>query len=217
MTVFLIVKNRGTISSAINAAIQFLVSVLNDFVCRSGADTFFQIREARRNRAAEEVNWNQIAVLLELAVKFSIQSLKTATFTMCQALVKVCVTAISLMEEQSRNDEASARPSESIVGTTMDISSSEVQTSGPVGVGAAEIIKMFTLSGLIAFAQMCLAFFSSMEGAVAPDAATFEAAERVRSRESGEFEMRAESPQYSTSRTGANSARVRRRPLRTRP
>jgi len=186
-------------------------------MCQSGANTSFQIRGVQGNRAAEDVDWNQIATMLKLAVKFSIQRMKTATFRMCQALVKVCVTAISLMEEQSRNDEASARPSESVVGTTMDISSSKVQASGPVGVGAAETIKMFILSGLMAFAQMCLVFFSSMERAVAPDAATFEGAERVRSRESSEFEMRAESPQWSTSRTGANSSRVRRRPLRTRP
>jgi len=215
VTVFLIVQNRATISSAINAAIQSLVCVLNRVMCQSGANTFFQIRRFRGNRAAEDVDWNQIATMLKLAVKFSIQRMKTATFTMCQALVKVCVTAISLMEEQSRNDEASARPSESVLGTTMDMS--EVQASGPVGVSAAEIIKMFTLSGLMAFAQMCLAFFSSMERAVAPDAATFEGAEGVRSRQSGEFEMRAESPQWSNYRTGANSSRVRRRPLRTRP
>jgi len=205
VTVFLIVKNRATISSAINAAIQFLVSGLNHFVCRSGADTFFQIREAQRNRAAEVVNWNQIAVLLKLAVNFSIQSLKTATFTMCQALVKVCVTAISLMEEQSHNDDASARPSESAVGTTMHMTGSEVH--------AAQIIR----TGLMAFAQMCLGFFSSMERAVAPDAATFEGAEGVRSRESGEFEIRAGSSQSSTSCTGANSSTARRGPPRTRP
>jgi len=137
--------------------------------------------------------------------KFLIQS-AVAGFTTCQALVKVCVTAFSSME-QSHNDEASAGPSETAVGTTMNTISSAIQASGPV----AQSIKMATLSGLKAFAQMCLDFLTSMERAAAADGATFEGAERVRSRESGIFEMRAEPSQSNTLHTGVDLLTVKHR------
>jgi len=138
--------------------------------------------------------------------KFLIQS-AVAGFTTCQALVKVCVTVFLSMEEQNHNDGASAGPSETAVGTTMNMISSAIQASGPV----AQCIKMATLSGLKAFAQMCLDFLTSMERATAADGATFEGAERVRSRESGKFEMWAESSQSSTPHTGADLLTVKDR------
>ena len=93
----------------------------------------------------------------------------------------------------------------------MNTISSEVQASGPPSVGVAQSIKMATLSGLEAFAQMCVDVLTSMERAAAADGATFEGAERVRSRESGIFEMRAGLSQSNTPHTGVDLLTVKHR------
>jgi len=175
-----------------------------------------QVSEVWDSRSVKDVDWNQVAAKLKPVVKFSIQSTKIATvigFKMCQALVKVCATAFSSVEEQGRNDATSARPSETPVGTTMDLNISETQavrTGGPARVDAAQSIRMATLSGLRAFAQICLTFVSSMERAAAADAAAFKEAESVGPSDSGEFEMQVETSQ-STSRKGEDSSTVKRR------
>jgi len=156
------------------------------------ANLFFQIGLVWGNRASKDVDLNHFTAKKPV-VEFFLQITKRmvlAGFTTCKALVKFCVAASSQMEKQSRNNAASARPSDTSVITSIDTTNLEaraVRAGGPAD--AAHSIQVATFSGLRAFAQICSTFLASVERAAVENEAALEEAESVKLRESGEFDM----------------------------
>ena len=114
---------RTIIPVAINAAIRLLVRVSLS-VLKLWPTVFFKISLICGSRAPKDVDLNPKKLLVEFFIQIT-KMVVLAGFTSCKALVKFCVAASSQMEEQSTNDAASARISETSVITTMDTTNSE--------------------------------------------------------------------------------------------